>query len=64
MGVTNVIVTNFDGVFRFVVLTENNYCFFVADLIASVWQMLLPLFDCVINWLMLLPMICGRCCCQ
>ena len=36
MGVTDVIVTIFDDVFEVCFLTENNYCFFMADLIASV----------------------------
>ena len=58
MGVTSVIVTNLI-VFLVCCFDRKQLLFFVADLIASVWQILLPLFDCVVNWLMLLPMICG-----
>ena len=50
-------------VFLVCYFNRNNYCFFMADLIANVWQMLLPLLivifmaDGVDNdlWLMLLP---------
>ena len=58
MGVTSVIVTNLI-VFLGCCFDRKQLLLFVADLIASVWQMLLPLFDCVFDWLMLLPMICG-----
>ena len=55
MGVTNVIVTNFDGVFRFVVLTENNYCF--------LWQILLLVCGrCYCHFLIVF--LIGWCYCQ
>ena len=54
MGVTNVIVTIL-MLYLDCCFDRKQLLFFVADLIANVWQMLLPLFDCIFCWLMLLP---------
>ena len=44
MGVTDVIVTILDDVFKVCFLTENNYCI-LWQILLSVWLMLLPHVD-------------------
>ena len=46
MGVTNVVVTIFMMFLMVCFLTERQLLFLVADLIANMWLMLLPLVDC------------------
>ena len=46
MGVTNVVVTIFYDVFNGLFFDRKTITVFVADLIANMWLMLLPLVDC------------------
>ena len=46
MGVTNVVVAIFYDVFNGLFFDRKTITVFVADLIANMWLMLLPLVDC------------------
>ena len=60
MGVTTVVVTGY-CIFWFV--NWNRTVTFMADLITKCGRCYCHL-NCIFYWLLLLPMICGWCCCQ